>query len=95
MQSKDIYIAVYWPETQKLLEDPEFLNNAVLINDAELYDEYGSSSYMVRAKWLMKKSNSYKERILGCFQEEIGSAMIDQMAEEETTHDIQKEQNYL
>lgn len=90
MQSKDIYIAVYWPETQELLEDLEFLNNAILINNAKLYDEYGSCSYMVRAKWLMKKSNSYKKRILGCFQEEIGSAMIDQMAEEEVTCDVQK-----
>ena len=90
MQSKDIYIAVYWPETQELLEDLEFLNNAVLINDAILYDEYGSCSYMVRAEWLMKKSNSYKEKILDCFQEEIESTMIDQMAEEEVTRDVQK-----
>ena len=90
MQSKDIYIAVYWPETQELLEDLEFLNNAVLINDADLYDEYGSSSYMVRAEWLMKKSNSYKKRILSCFQEEIGNTMIDQMAEEEDTRDVKK-----
>lgn len=90
MQNKDIYIAVYWPETQELLEDLEFLNNAVLINNAELYDEYRSCSYMVRAEWLMKKSNSYKEKILDCFQEEIGSAMIDQMAEEEATSDVQK-----
>ena len=90
MQSKDIYIAVYWPETQELMEDLEFLNNAVLINNTELYDEYGSCSYMVRAEWLMKKSNSYKKRILGCFQEEIESAMIDQMAEEEATRDVQK-----
>ena len=90
MQSKDIYIAVYWPETQELLKDLEFLNNAVLINNAELYDEYGSSSYMVRAEWLMKKSNSYKEKILSCFQEEIGSTMIDKMAEEEATRDVQK-----
>ena len=90
MQNKDIYIAVYWPETQELLEDLEFLNNAILINNAELYNEYGSCSYMVRAEWLMKKSNSYKKRILSCFQEEIGSAMIDQMAEEEATRDVQK-----
>lgn len=90
MQSKDIYIAVYWPETQELLEDLEFLNNVILINNTELYDEYGSCSYMVRAEWLMKKSNSYKKRILGCFQEEIGSTMIDQMAEEEVTRDVQK-----
>ena len=90
MQSKDIYIAVYWPETQELLEDLEFLNNAILINNVKLYDEYGSSSYMVRAEWLIKNSNSYKERILGCFQKEIGSARIDQMAEEEATRDVQK-----
>lgn len=89
MQSKDIYIAVYWPETQELMEDLEFLNNAILINNAKLYNEYGSCSYMVRAEWLMKKSNSYKKRILGCFQEEIGSTMIDQMAEEEATCDVQ------
>ena len=90
MQSKDIYIAVYWPETQELLEDLEFLNNAILINNAELYDEYGSSSYMVRAEWLMKKSNSYKKRILGCFQEEIESEMINQISEKEATCDVQK-----
>ena len=68
----------------------KFLNNAILINNAELYDEYGSCSYMVRAEWLMKKSNFYKKRILGCFQEEIRSAMIDQIAEEEVTRDVQK-----
>lgn len=90
MQSKDIYIAVYWPEARKLFKYPEFNDNAILINDADLYDEYGSSSYMVRAEWLMKNSNSYKERILGCFQKEIGSEMIDQMAEEEATRDVQK-----
>ena len=90
MQNKDIYIAVYWPEVQELFKYPEFNDNAILINDADLYDEYGSSSYMVRAEWLMKKSNSYKERILGCFQKEIGSAMINQMAEEEATRDVQK-----
>ena len=90
MQSKDIYIVVHWSEDQKLFKDPEFNDNAVLINDADLYDEYGSCSYMVRAEWLMKKSNSYKERILSCFQEEIESAMIDQIAEEETTRDVQK-----
>lgn len=44
------------------MEDLEFLNNAILINNTELYDEYGSCSYMVRAEWLMKKSNSYKEK---------------------------------
>ena len=90
MQSKDIYIAVYWPETQELLEDLEFLNNAILINNAELYNEYGSCSYMVRAEWLIKNCNSYKERILGCFQKEIGSEMIDQIAEEKATRDVQK-----
>lgn len=84
MQSKDIYIVVYWPETKELMKDPEFLNNAVLINNAELYDEYGSCSYMVRAEWLIKKSNSCKERILSCFQEEIESAIIDQMAKEKS-----------
>ena len=90
MQSKDIYIVIHWSEDQKLFRDPEFNDNAILINDADLYDEYGSSSYMVRAEWLMKKSNSYKKRILSCFQEEIGSAMIDQMAEEEDTRDVKK-----
>ena len=90
MQSKDIYIVVHWSEDQKLFKDPEFNDNAILINDADLYDEYGSSSYMVRAEWLMKKSNSYKKRILSCFQEEIESVMIDQMAKEEATRDVQK-----
>lgn len=90
MQNKDIYIAVYWPEVQELFKYPEFNNNAILINDADLYDEYGSCSYMVRVEWLMKKSNFYKKRILSCFQEEIGSTMIDQIAKEEATRDVQK-----
>ena len=90
MQSKDIYIVVYWPEAQKLFKYPEFNDNAILINNADLYDEYGSCSYMVRAEWLIKKSNSCKERILSCFQEEIGRAMIDQIAKEEATRDVQK-----
>lgn len=78
--SKDIFVAVYWPETQELMEDPEFLNNAVLINDGVLYDEYGSSSYMVRADWLLKRANE---------------GVIKQMIDEEALNDIQKVQDYL
>ena len=80
MQSKDIFVAVYWPETQELMEDPEFLNNAVLISDGVLYDEYGSSSYMVRADWLLKRANE---------------GVIKQMIDEEALNDIQKVQDYL
>lgn len=49
---KDIFVAISWPETQELLEKPGFEDNAVLINNRELYDEYGPQSYMVRKQWL-------------------------------------------
>jgi hypothetical protein len=88
MQSKDIFVAVYWPETQELLEDPEFLNNAVLINDAELYDEYGSSSYMVRAEWLMKKQHSYEKGLLDVTNQMLEDAIISQMEEEAIRNDM-------
>lgn len=52
---RDIFIAVSWPETQELLEYPDFLANAVLINDGCLYEEYGPASYMVRKQWLETK----------------------------------------
>lgn len=53
---EDLYIPVYWPEVQDLMEDPEFLKNAVLINNDEMYDEYGSSAYLVRLSWLKLKT---------------------------------------
>ena len=49
---KDIFVAISWPETQELMEEPGFEDNAVLINDRELYNEYGPQSYMVRKQWL-------------------------------------------
>lgn len=63
MNIKDIYIAVSWPETQELLEDPEFSYNSTLINDGALYDTYGPASYIVNAQWLIKKNDRYKESI--------------------------------
>lgn len=51
---EDIFIAVQWPESQELLDLPEFEKNALLINDEGLYEEYGPSSYMVRKCWLDK-----------------------------------------
>lgn len=52
LEEKDIFVAVQWPESQELLELPDFNDNAILINDEGLYEEYGPSSYVVRKIWL-------------------------------------------
>jgi hypothetical protein len=37
------------------MSDPNFCKNAILINNKEMYDEYGSSAYLVRTSWLNQK----------------------------------------
>lgn len=96
MLNKNIYLAVSWPETQELMEDPEFLNNAVLINNNILYDEYGSSSYMVRATWLMEKSQTYKAYLLNTFDDAVDEERIKQQIEDnEAWYDAHREDEYL
>jgi hypothetical protein len=39
------------------MANEDFNANAVLINNNEMYDEYGSSAYLVRISWLNQKYN--------------------------------------
>ena len=55
--NRDLFTVVCWPEVQFLMSNPDFNANAVLINNNEMYDEYGSSAYLVRISWLNEKYN--------------------------------------
>lgn len=48
----EIFTPVTWPDSQGLMDLPDFEANAVLINDEPLLTEYGSSAYLVRVSWL-------------------------------------------
>lgn len=91
----DIFVVVCWPEIQSLMEDPEFLNNALLINSNELYEEYGSSSYMVRASWLMEKYPEYKASILNAYSEEVEEAYIEYLEQQSIKDEQEHPEHYL
>jgi len=44
----ELFTPVTWPESQELMELPGFEENALLINDEPLLEQYGSSAYLVR-----------------------------------------------
>ena len=48
----ELFTPVTWPESQGLMELPGFEENALLINDEPLLEQYGSSAYLVRVSWL-------------------------------------------
>ena len=48
----ELFTPVTWPESQELMELPGFEENALLINDEPLLEQYGSSAYLVRVSWL-------------------------------------------
>ena len=48
----ELFTPVTWPESQGLMELPGFEENALLINDQPLLEQYGSSAYLVRVSWL-------------------------------------------
>lgn len=48
---EDKFIAIPWPEVQDYMEEEGFRDNSILINDGKLYEEYGSSAYMIRESW--------------------------------------------
>jgi hypothetical protein len=48
----DKFIVVMWPESQILMDMPNFEHNSLLINDGSLYEKYGDSAYMVNEAWL-------------------------------------------
>ena len=48
----ELFTPVTWPESQELMELPGFEENALLINDQPLLEQYGSSAYLVRVSWL-------------------------------------------
>ena len=52
--NKDTFTVVCWPEVQDLMAYEDFHSNSVLIDNKEMYDEYGSSAYLVRTQWLNK-----------------------------------------
>ena len=55
--NSNLFIVVCWPEVQVLMTNPDFNANAVLIDNNEMYDEYGNSAYLVRISWLNEKYN--------------------------------------
>jgi len=55
MDNRDLFKVVCWPDVQLLFSEPDFNANAVLINNKEMYDEYGNSAYLVRTSWLNQK----------------------------------------
>lgn len=57
MENRDLFTVVCWPEVQFLMVNEDFNANAVLIDNNEMYDEYGSSAYLVRISWLNQKYN--------------------------------------
>ncbi|KAF5080396.1 hypothetical protein DSECCO2_120380 [anaerobic digester metagenome] len=48
----DIFTVITWPSIQCYMEQEGFDDNATLINDGTLYDEYGDSAYLVRLSWI-------------------------------------------
>ncbi len=83
MNFKDIYIAICWPETQELLEDSTFLDNAIPINDGALYDDYGSASYMVKLQWLIERNTKYKKPFYTLIQDILEEDRIKAIIEDE------------
>lgn len=45
------YIIVQWPESQELMEEEDFQDNAFLINDEKGLEKFGSSAFFVDEKW--------------------------------------------
>lgn len=48
----ELFTPVTWPDSQELMELPGFEENALLINDQPLLEQYGSSAYLVKVSWL-------------------------------------------
>lgn len=46
------YMIVEWPESQELMEHPDFNEHSCLINDENWLDQYGPMSYFVEEDWL-------------------------------------------
>jgi hypothetical protein len=42
-----LYVVVCWPESQELMEHPEFNTRCYLINDDKGIEDFGSSAYFV------------------------------------------------
>ena len=56
--SRDLFTVVCSPEVRFLMQNEDFNANAVLIDNKEMYDEYGDSAYLVRISWLNEKYNN-------------------------------------
>jgi len=46
------YIIITFPEIQQYQDEPDFDENACLINDSKFLDKYGSSAYFVDKEWI-------------------------------------------
>jgi len=55
--NRDLFTVICWPEVRHFMVEPDFNANAILIDNKEMYDEYGSSAYLVRISWLNEKYN--------------------------------------
>ena len=58
------YEVVEWPQSQELMDNKGFKENAFLINDEEGMKRFGSSAYFVNKEWLNSTSNCSKIIIL-------------------------------
>lgn len=47
-----LFVAVSWPESQELMDLPNFYDHAYLINDVRGMANFGSSAYFVEKSWL-------------------------------------------
>jgi hypothetical protein len=56
-KNKDLFTVIGSEEVRFLMSDPNFCKNAILIDNKDMYDEYGTNTYLVRISWLNDKFN--------------------------------------
>lgn len=48
------YDLVCWPESQQYMDEKDFNDHAILLNDDDSVRIYGSAAYMIETAWLEK-----------------------------------------
>ena len=51
------YIMIMWPESQMLMELPEWEDHCCLVNDDKGLDKFGSAAYFVEEDWYNQQKN--------------------------------------
>lgn len=51
------YIMIMWPESQMLMELPEWEDHCYLVNDDKGLDKFGSAAYFVEEDWYNQQQN--------------------------------------